>query len=249
MVTNKVSHLPRLHDGSHGIDGVSANLVMCGREAVGFVGSSRACPHRPRDLRTQQLVSAAAERGDTDLVRHLAAHLRWTSRSDRGHAAHSGGREALDRPGQVLHALNYCMLLPGPEAQQLAIYIGWLLNGIRGGLIAGTLFMLPGVAALLALSAVYVGYGDTAAVDALFLGRAPTAIAIVVQAVVRVAAAPLPHRSWSFSRSGHSLRWHSSRSPSPSSSCCPASSAGCWPASNHRWRRRNRRRPTTDQHR
>src|SRR4051794_19666471 len=88
--------------------------------------------------------------------------------------------------GRFLHALNYCMLLPGPEAQQLAIYIGWLLNGIRGGLIAGTLFVLPGVVALLALSAVYVGYGDTAAVDALFLGLAPAVIAIVVQAVVRV---------------------------------------------------------------
>src|SRR6188472_2333518 len=72
--------------------------------------------------------------------------------------------------GRFLHALNYCMLLPGPEAQQLAIYIGWLLNGIRGGLIAGTLFVLPGVVALLALSGVYVGFGDTAAVDALFLG-------------------------------------------------------------------------------
>src|SRR4029079_10752657 len=88
--------------------------------------------------------------------------------------------------GRFLHALNYCMLLPGPEAQQLAIYIGWLLNGIRGGLIAGTLFVLPGVVALLALSGVYVGFGDTAAVDALFLGLAPAVIAIVVQAVVRV---------------------------------------------------------------
>jgi chromate transporter len=88
--------------------------------------------------------------------------------------------------GRFLHALNYCMLLPGPEAQQLAIYVGWLLNGVRGGLIAGTLFVLPGVVALLALSAVYVGFGDTAAVDALFLGLAPAVIAIVVQAVVRV---------------------------------------------------------------
>ena len=72
--------------------------------------------------------------------------------------------------GRFLHALNYCMLLPGPEAQQLAIYIGWLLNGLRGGLIAGTLFVLPGALALLVLSAVYVGFGDTTAVDALFLG-------------------------------------------------------------------------------
>src|SRR5215203_6213925 len=57
---------------------------------------------------------------------------------------------------RFLHAMNYCMLLPGPEAQQLAIYVGWLLNGTRGGLVAGTLFVLPGVVALLALSAIYV---------------------------------------------------------------------------------------------
>jgi chromate transporter len=88
--------------------------------------------------------------------------------------------------GRFLHALNYCMLLPGPEAQQLAIYVGWLLNGLRGGLIAGTLFVLPGALALLVLSALYVGLGDTTAVDALFLGLAPAVIAIVIQAVARV---------------------------------------------------------------
>ncbi|RJL35459.1 chromate efflux transporter [Bailinhaonella thermotolerans] len=85
------------------------------------------------------------------------------------------------------HALNYCMLLPGPEAQQLAIYIGWLLNGTRGGLVAGVLFVLPGMAALLALSAVYVAFGDTAAVTGLFAGLAPAVLAIVAQAVIRVA--------------------------------------------------------------
>ena len=57
---------------------------------------------------------------------------------------------------RFLHALNYCMLLPGPEAQQLAIYTGWLLNGLRGGLVAGSLFVLPGMLAMLALSALYV---------------------------------------------------------------------------------------------
>jgi chromate transporter len=87
---------------------------------------------------------------------------------------------------RFLHALNYCMLLPGPEAQQLAIYIGWLLNGLRGGLIAGTLFVLPGVVALLALSAIYAGYGDTTAVTAVFAGLAPAVVAIVAQAVWRV---------------------------------------------------------------
>lgn len=94
---------------------------------------------------------------------------------------------------RFLHALSYCTLLPGPEAQQLAIYIGWLLNGVRGGLAAGTLFVLPGVAALLALSAVYVAAGDTLLVTALFAGLAPAVLAIVAQAVVRVAGRALGH--------------------------------------------------------
>ena len=67
---------------------------------------------------------------------------------------------------RFLHALTYCMLLPGPEAQQLAIYIGWLLNGVTGALIAGVLFVLPGVVALLALSGIYVAFGDTTFVEA-----------------------------------------------------------------------------------
>jgi chromate transporter len=96
-------------------------------------------------------------------------------------------------PQRFLHALNYCMLLPGPEAQQLAIYIGWLLNGRRGGLVAGTLFVLPGVIALLALSAVYVAFGETTAVNALFAGLAPAVLAVVVQAVMRVAGRALSH--------------------------------------------------------
>src|SRR5687768_13725464 len=87
---------------------------------------------------------------------------------------------------RFLHALSYCMLLPGPEAQQLATYVGWLLHGTRGGLVAGGLFVLPGVIALLALSAVYVAFGSTVAVTALFAGLAPAVLAIVAQAVVRV---------------------------------------------------------------
>lgn len=94
---------------------------------------------------------------------------------------------------RFLFALSYCTLLPGPEAQQLATYVGWLLNGFRGALVAGILFILPGVVALLALSAVYVAYGDTTLVEALFLGLAPAVIAIVVQAVVRVARKGLGH--------------------------------------------------------
>jgi chromate transporter len=94
---------------------------------------------------------------------------------------------------RFLHALSYCTLLPGPEAQQLAIYIGWLLNGLRGGLVAGGLFVLPGVVALLGLSFLYVGLGDTTAVEALFAGLAPAVLAIVAQAVVRVGNKALGH--------------------------------------------------------
>lgn len=94
---------------------------------------------------------------------------------------------------RFLHALNYCMLLPGPEAQQLAIYVGWLLNGVRGGLAAGALFVLPGFVALLALSAIYVGFGDTTLVTAIFAGIGPAVVAIVAQAVHRVGSRALTH--------------------------------------------------------
>jgi chromate transporter len=96
---------------------------------------------------------------------------------------------------RFLHALNYCMLLPGPEAQQLAVYIGWLLNGTRGGLVAGALFVIPGVIALLALSATYVAFGTTTAITALFAGLAPAVLAIVTQAVIRVGRRALAHRA------------------------------------------------------
>ncbi len=96
---------------------------------------------------------------------------------------------------RFLHALNYCTLLPGPEAQQLATYVGWLLHGTRGGLVAGGLFVLPGVVALLALSAIYVAFGTTTAVTALFTGLAAAVLAIVVQAVVRVAQRALNSRA------------------------------------------------------
>ncbi|SDN02165.1 chromate transporter [Geodermatophilus siccatus] len=96
---------------------------------------------------------------------------------------------------RFLHAMNYCMLLPGPEAQQLATYVGWLLHGTRGGLVAGGLFVLPGVVALLVLSAVYVAFGDTTAVLAVFAGLAPAVLAIVAQAVQRVAKRALDSRA------------------------------------------------------
>src|SRR4051812_49663628 len=87
---------------------------------------------------------------------------------------------------RFLHAMNYCMLLPGPEAQQLATYVGWLLHGTRGGLVAGGLFVLPGVVALLVLSAVYAGPGSTLAVSALFAGAAAAGRAILGRGGSRV---------------------------------------------------------------
>ena len=88
---------------------------------------------------------------------------------------------------RFLHALNFCMLLPGPEAMQLATYVGWLLRGWRGGLAAGLLFVLPGALVVFALSAVYALYGSVPLVAALFLGIKAAVLAIVLQALVRIA--------------------------------------------------------------
>jgi len=94
-------------------------------------------------------------------------------------------RRWLDEP-QFLHALNFCMLLPGPEAQQLATYIGWLKNGVKGGIAAGALFILPGVVAIMALSIVYAAWGATPLLTGLFFGLKAAVLAIVVDAVVRI---------------------------------------------------------------
>jgi chromate transporter len=95
---------------------------------------------------------------------------------------------------RFLHALNYCMLLPGPEAQQLATYIGWLLHRTAGGLVAGTLFVLPGFFVMLALSAVYAGFQHVPLVQALFFGIKPAVLAIVLHAVVRIGKRALVNR-------------------------------------------------------
>src|ERR1700722_12070570 len=87
---------------------------------------------------------------------------------------------------RFLHALNYCMLLPGPEAQQLATYIGWLMHRTRGGIVAGGLFIAPGVVAIMALSYIYAAFGNVGFVAALFFGLKAAVLAIVIQAVVRV---------------------------------------------------------------
>jgi chromate transporter len=96
--------------------------------------------------------------------------------------------------GRFLHALNYCMLLPGPEAQQLATYIGWLLHRTAGGIMAGGLFILPGIIAIMGLSYIYAAYGNVGFVEALFFGLKTAVLAIVVQAVVRVGKRALRNR-------------------------------------------------------
>ncbi len=87
---------------------------------------------------------------------------------------------------RFLHALNYCMLLPGPEAQQLATYVGWLMHGVKGGLVAGTLFILPGASAIFILSYIYVTFNDLVFVDGLFFGLKAAVLALVVQALIRI---------------------------------------------------------------
>src|SRR5689334_8178184 len=96
---------------------------------------------------------------------------------------------------RFLHALNYCMLLPGPEAQQLATYIGWLLHGARGGLVAGLLFVLPGFLALMALSFIYVLWHREPLIEGVFLGLKAAVIALVIEALLRIARRALKTRA------------------------------------------------------
>ena len=88
---------------------------------------------------------------------------------------------------RFLHALNYCMLLPGPEAQQLATYVGWLLHRTAGGIVAGTLFVLPGALVVLALSVLYAGFQELTFVQAIFFGIKAAVLAVVVEALHRIA--------------------------------------------------------------
>ena len=94
---------------------------------------------------------------------------------------------------RFLHALNYCMLLPGPEAQQLATYLGWLMHRTWGGILAGTLFILPSLLILIALSWIYLEFGQTPLIAALFEGIKPAVTAIVIVAVIRIAKRSIRH--------------------------------------------------------
>ncbi|TPG55689.1 chromate efflux transporter [Roseomonas nepalensis] len=109
-------------------------------------------------------------------------------------------REVVDErrwisDARFLHALNFCTLLPGPEAQQLATYLGWLLHGVRGGVAAGVLFVLPGMAVMLALSILYVTLGEVPLVAGLFFGLRCAVLVLVVEALLRVARRALRTRA------------------------------------------------------
>jgi len=102
-------------------------------------------------------------------------------------------RPWLDEP-RFLHALNFCMLLPGPEAMQLATYSGWLLRGVGGGLLAGLLFFLPGFAIIMGLSAAYFHYGDLPLVAGVLFGLKAAVLAIVLEALIKVSKRALKSR-------------------------------------------------------
>jgi chromate transporter len=109
-------------------------------------------------------------------------------------------RELVERRGWVseerfLHALNYCMLLPRPEAQQLAKYIGWLLHRVPGGIAAGAFFVIPSIFILLTLSYIYVAYGKVAAVAGVLAGFKPVVVAIIVEAVLEIGKRALTRRA------------------------------------------------------
>ncbi|WP_431268593.1 chromate efflux transporter [Dankookia sp. P2] len=108
-------------------------------------------------------------------------------------------REVVDErcwvsDARFLHALNFCTLLPGPEATQLATYLGWLLHGVKGGVAAGLLFVLPGAAVMLALSAIYAAFGEVPLVAGLFYGLKCAVLVLVIEALLRVARRALKGR-------------------------------------------------------
>lgn len=112
-------------------------------------------------------------------------------------------REVVERRGwlseqRFLHALNYCVLLPGPEAQQLATYIGWLMHRTRGGIIAGMFFVLPSVFILLALSYIYAAYGNRPIIAGVLAGFKPVVVAIVVEAVLKIGQRAIKRRAHLF---------------------------------------------------
>jgi len=109
-------------------------------------------------------------------------------------------RELVEKRGwlderRFLHALNYCMLLPGPEAQQLAVYTGWLLHKTRGGIVAGALFVLPGALLMWAISYIYVYHGKLPWMEAIFYGLKAAVMAVIASAILRIGKKVLKHPS------------------------------------------------------
>jgi chromate transporter len=96
---------------------------------------------------------------------------------------------------RFLHALNFCMLLPGPEAMQLATYIGWLMHRARGALVAGLLFIFPGFVSIMVLSILYAMHEESIVVELLFYGVKPAVLAIVLHALLRIGSRSLPNRA------------------------------------------------------
>src|SRR5215204_4177998 len=116
---------------------------------------------------------------------------------------------------RFLHALNYCMLLPGPEAQQLAIYIGWLLHRTWGGIVAGAFFVIPSIFILLTLSYIYAAYGNVPAVSGVLAGFKPVVVAIVVEAVLKIGGRALKRRAHFFIAAGAFVAIYFLRIPFP----------------------------------
>ena len=147
---------------------------------------------------TRDTVDAAAPIGFGEALR-LWMKIGWLSFGGPAGQIALMHRELVERRRWIsetrfLHALNYCMLLPGPEAQQLATYIGWLLHRTWGGVVAGGLFVLPGMVVMLVLSWLYVRYASLGPVAALFFGLKAAVLAVVVEAVLRIGRRALRNR-------------------------------------------------------
>ncbi len=125
----------------------------------------------------------------------IGFQLRRTGGTDRADAPDSVDEKKWLSEPQFLHALNFCMLLPGPEAQQLATYSGWLLHGVKGGLAAGLMFVLPGMAVMLGLSMLYAAYAELAFVEAVFFGIKAAVFAIVIEALIRISRRVMTRRA------------------------------------------------------
>jgi chromate transport protein ChrA len=158
-----------------------------GRESVGLLAARGKEPKwHPRQIHFLEafrfwvklgFISFGGPAGQIAIMHHeLVERRRWLSNE------------------RFLHALNYCMLLPGPEAQQLATYIGWLMHRTWGGIVAGAFFVIPSIFVLLGLSLIYALYGNVVAVTGLLNGFKPVVVAIVVEAVLKIGGRALKRR-------------------------------------------------------